>query len=189
MEREEMALQALLVLEDGFTMKGDCFSGQGEVFGEVVFNTAMTGYQEMITDPSYRGQILTFTYPIIGSCGITEYDMESDSPQVEGLLVKECCRRPRNQRAQDSLSNYLEEHGIMGVEGIDTRSLTLHLRRMGTMKGVLSTAEKTLKSFARNCWAAGNSIPGTWSMKFRTPSLSAGLTRKKAIMLWYMTTV
>ena len=137
-----MALQALLVLEDGFAMKGDCFSGQGEVFGEVVFNTAMTGYQEMITDPSYRGQILTFTYPVIGSYGITEYDMESDSPQVEGLLVKECCRRPRNQRAQDSLSNYLEEHGIMGIEGIDTRSLTLHLRRAGTMKGVLSTEEK-----------------------------------------------
>ena len=137
-----MALQALLVLEDGFTMKGDCFSGQGEVFGEVVFNTAMTGYQEMITDPSYRGQILTFTYPVIGSYGITEYDMESDSPQVEGLLVKECCRRPRNQRAQDSLSNYLEEHGIMGLEGIDTRSLTLHLRRAGTMKGVLSTEEQ-----------------------------------------------
>lgn len=102
----------------------------------------MTGYQEMITDPSYRGQILVFTYPIIGSYGITEYDMESDSPQVEGLLVKECCRRPRNQRAQDSLSNYLEEHCILGVEGIDTRTLTLHLRRAGTMKGVLSTWEK-----------------------------------------------
>ncbi len=137
-----MALRALLVLEDGFTMKGECFSGEGEVYGEVVFNTSMTGYQEMITDPSYRGQILAFTYPVIGSCGITEYDMESDSPQVEGLLVKEHCRRPRNQRAQDSLSNYLENNQILGVEGIDTRSLTLHLRRAGTMKGVISTIEK-----------------------------------------------
>lgn len=137
-----MALQAILVLEDGFTMKGNCFSGEGEIYGEVIFNTAMTGYQEMITDPSYRGQILTLTYPVIGSCGITEYDMESDFPQVEGLLVKECCRRPRNQRAQDSLSNYLEQHGILGVEGIDTRTLTLHLRRAGTMKGAISTLEK-----------------------------------------------
>ena len=112
------------------------------MFGEVVFNTAMTGYQEMITDPSYRGQILTIAYPVVGSYGITEYDMESDSPQVESLLVKECCRRPRNQRSQESLSSYLERHGIMGVEGIDTRTLTLHLRRTGTMKGVLSTKEK-----------------------------------------------
>ena len=122
-------------------MRGLSFSGEGEVFGEVVFNTAMTGYQEMITDPSYRGQILTLTYPIVGSYGITEYDMESDFPQVESLLVKECCRRPRNQRSQESLSSYLDRHGILGVEGIDTRTLTLHLRRAGTMKGVLSTKE------------------------------------------------
>jgi len=123
-------------------MKGNSFSGEGEVFGEVIFNTAMTGYQELITDPSCRGQILTFTYPIIGSYGITEYDMESDSPQVESLLVKECCRRPRNQRSQESLKSYLDRHGILGVEGIDTRTLTLHLRSAGTMKGVLSTKEK-----------------------------------------------
>ncbi len=134
-------LQALLVLEDGFTLRGKTFSGKGEVFGEVVFNTSMTGYQEMITDPSYRGQILTLTFPLVGNYGVNENDVESTGPSVAGFIAKECCRRPRNHSASESLGAYLERYKILGVEGIDTRSLTLHLRRAGTMHGVISTLE------------------------------------------------
>jgi carbamoyl-phosphate synthase small subunit len=123
-------------------LKGESFSGKGEVFGEVVFNTSMTGYQEMVTDPSYRGQILNLTCPMIGNYGVNEYDCESALPQVEGLLVKEYCRQPRSWRARESLDALLDRYGILGVEGIDTRSLTLHLRRAGTMKGALSTIER-----------------------------------------------
>ena len=132
-------MKAVLVLEDGFSLTGESFAGQGEVFGEVVFNTAMTGYQEMITDPSYRGQILTLTYPLIGNYGVNDDDVESASPQVEAFLIKEYCRRVYNRRATQTLGEYLESHGILGVEGIDTRTLTLHLRGAGTLKGVVST--------------------------------------------------
>ncbi len=132
-------MNALLVLEDGFCLAGESFAGRGEFFGEIVFNTSMTGYQELITDPSYKGQILALTYPLIGNCGVNEEDGESASPQVEAFLIKEYCRRPYNRRSTESLGAYLERHGILGVEGIDTRSLTLHLRRAGTMKGAVST--------------------------------------------------
>ncbi|MEW5785567.1 MAG: glutamine-hydrolyzing carbamoyl-phosphate synthase small subunit [Bacillota bacterium] len=132
-------MRALLVLEDGFSLAGNSFAGRGTVFGEVVFNTAMAGYQEMITDPSYKGQILSFTYPLVGNYGVNELDVESASPQVEALLLKECCRRPYNRRSSESLDAFLERFGVLGVEGIDTRSLTLHLRRSGTLQGVVST--------------------------------------------------
>lgn len=101
----------------------------------------MAGYQEMVTDPSYRGQILVLTAPLIGNYGVNDLDIESSAPQVEGLLVKEYCRKPRSQKAQESLGAYLDQHNIIGVEGIDTRSLTLRLRRAGTMTGVVSTLE------------------------------------------------
>jgi len=143
-------MKALVVLEDGFSLAGECFAGRGTVFGEVVFNTGMSGYQEMITDPSYKGQILTLTYPLIGNYGVNDEDAESASPQVEALLVKECCRRPYNRRAKESLDRYLNRHGIIGVEGIDTRSLTLHLRSAGTLKGAISTeAESREELLAR----------------------------------------
>ncbi len=151
-------MKALLVLEDGFSLVGESFAGQGEFFGEVVFNTSMTGYQEIITDPSYTGQVLTLTYPLIGNYGVNEEDMESASPQVEAFLIKEYCRRPYNRRAVQSLGDYLERHGILGVEGIDTRTLTLHLRREGTMKGAISTEAVTvdeLLSRVRACSGPG----------------------------------
>jgi len=132
-------LKALLVLEDGFTMTGQVFAGKGEVFGEVVFSTAMSGYQETITDPSYYGQILTFTYPLIGNYGICPGDSESEKPRPFAVLVKESCTSPHNRRSTESLATFLERDGVIGVEGIDTRTLTLHLRRQGTMKGVIST--------------------------------------------------
>lgn len=132
-------MKARLMLEDGFTMTGETFSGRGEVFGEVVFSTGMTGYQEMLTDPSYQKQILNFTYPLIGNYGCNREDVESARPRVEAVLVKQYCSRPHNSSSEESLGDYLNRYGVIGVEGIDTRTLTLHLRRSGTMSGVIST--------------------------------------------------
>ncbi len=132
-------MKATLALEDGLIMTGNTFSGSGEIFGEVVFNTAMTGYQEMITDPSYCEQILTFTYPLIGNYGVCPRDSESSYPRARGILVKEYCRHPHSYRSTGNLADFLSRGKVLGVEGIDTRTLTLHLRSRGTMKGVIST--------------------------------------------------
>ncbi len=149
-------MPATLVLEDGFSLTGEKFSGRGETFGEVVFNTSLTGYQEMITDPSYRGQILVLTCPMIGNYGVNSCDSESIGPQIEGLLVKECSRRPSNRRAEQSLNAYLDQHEIIGVEGIDTRSLTLHLRSAGTMYGVISNEDNDVSNLKRRVLAYKN---------------------------------
>lgn len=125
---------------------GFAFSGEGEVFGEVVFNTGMTGYQEIITDPSYKGQIVTMTYPLIGNYGINPDDMESDTLHLEGFIVREYESRPSNYRSRQSLSNFLEEHDKLGVEGIDTRALTRRIRQQGAMKGLLTTREEPLEA-------------------------------------------
>jgi len=130
---------AILVLEDGSVFPGYAFAGTGEVCGEVVFNTGMTGYQEVITDPSYKGQIVTMTYPLIGNYGINPEDMESDGIYLEGFIVKEYHSRPSNWQSRQSLQEFLEAHGKLGVEGIDTRALTRRLRLTGAMKGILST--------------------------------------------------
>ena len=130
---------ALLVLEDGSLYRGFAFAGQGESLGEVVFNTGMTGYQEIITDPSYKEQIVTMTYPLIGNYGINEEDMESDGIHLEGLIVKEYQDFPSNWRSRKTLKTFLEEHGKLGVEGIDTRALTRRIRIVGAMRGILST--------------------------------------------------
>src|SRR5439155_15623753 len=114
---------AKLALEDGTVYTGRSFGAHGETFGEVVFNTSMTGYQEVLTDPSYRGQIVTMTYPHIGNYGINSEDTESRAPQVEGFLIRELSRIPSNSRAQGTLSDYLAQHGIVGLERIDTRAL------------------------------------------------------------------
>lgn len=130
---------ALLVLEDGSVFAGFAFAGSGETMGEVVFNTGMTGYQEIITDPSYKGQIVTMTYPLIGNYGINEEDMESAGPHLEGFVVKEYQPHPSNWRMRRSLKSFLEDHGKIGMEGIDTRALTRRLRLSGSMKGIIST--------------------------------------------------
>jgi carbamoyl-phosphate synthase small subunit len=130
---------ALLVLEDGSLYRGFAFAGQGNFLGEVVFNTGMSGYQEIITDPSYKEQIVTMTYPLIGNYGINEEDMESDGIHLEGLIVKEYQDFPSNWRSRKSLKTFLEERGKLGVEGIDTRALTRRLRIAGAMRGILST--------------------------------------------------
>ncbi|MCX5831335.1 MAG: glutamine-hydrolyzing carbamoyl-phosphate synthase small subunit [Deltaproteobacteria bacterium] len=130
---------ALLVLEDGSIYRGFAFASQGEFLGEVVFNTGMTGYQEIITDPSYKEQIVTMTYPLIGNYGINEEDMESEGVHLSGLIVKEYQDFPSNWRSRKSLKAFLEERGKLGIEGIDTRSLTRRLRIAGAMRGILST--------------------------------------------------
>ncbi len=130
---------ALLVLEDGSVYRGFAFASSGETMGEVVFNTGMTGYQEIITDPSYKGQIVTMTYPLIGNYGINPEDMESGEIHLEGFIVKEYQSHPSNWRSRMSLKKFLESHGKLGVEGIDTRALTRRIRLEGAMRGIIST--------------------------------------------------
>ncbi|MGH7278565.1 MAG: glutamine-hydrolyzing carbamoyl-phosphate synthase small subunit [Candidatus Rokuibacteriota bacterium] len=132
---------ALLALRDGRVFRGQGLGAVGETSGEVIFNTAMTGYQEILTDPSYRGQIVAMTYPLFGNYGLNEEDVESRRPWVNGLIVKEAAAVPSNFRARVSLGAYLERHGIVGIQGIDTRALTRHLRDHGAQDGVLSSAE------------------------------------------------
>jgi carbamoyl-phosphate synthase small subunit len=134
-------MKAILALEDGTIFTGRAFAGKGEVLGEVVFNTSMTGYQEILTDPSYCGQIVTMTYPLIGNYGINEEDVESGKVQAEAFIVKECEPVPSNWRSQKSLAAYLEGQGVIGIDGIDTRALTRHIRVAGAMKGIISTED------------------------------------------------
>src|SRR5262245_40639610 len=132
---------AKLALEDGTVYTGRGFGARGETFGEVVFNTSMTGYQEVLTDPSYKGQIVTMTYPLIGNYGINAEDVESRRPQVEGFIVRALTRVPSNFRSHGTLDDYLAANRILGLEGIDTRALVRRLRVRGTMTGVLSTTD------------------------------------------------
>ena len=132
-------MKALVALEDGTVFEGESFTGPGEAYGEIVFNTGMTGYQEILTDPSYKGQIVTMTYPLIGNYGINPEDMESKGIQPEAFLVKEYNAIPSNFRSTKTLAAFLQQYGILGVEGIDTRALTRHIRQAGAMKGVVST--------------------------------------------------
>jgi carbamoyl-phosphate synthase small subunit len=134
-------IKALLALEDGRVFKGRSFTGHCEVFGEVVFNTSMSGYQEILTDPSYCGQMVTMTYPLIGSYGINDADVESERIQVRALLVKEYQERPSHWRSQRSLADYLAQSGVPGIEGLDTRALTKHIRKAGAMRAALSTRD------------------------------------------------
>jgi carbamoyl-phosphate synthase small subunit len=132
---------AKLALEDGTVFTGRAFGARGEVDGEVVFNTSMTGYQEILTDPSYHGQIVAMTYPQIGNYGVNAEDVESGRPWVRGFVVRELSRRVSNFRAGGSLDDYLAAHGILGVEGVDTRALVRLTRERGAMKGILSTTD------------------------------------------------
>lgn len=132
---------ALLILEDGRTFRGRSFGAEGEVFGEMVFNTSMTGYQEILTDPSYAGQIVCMTYPLIGNYGVNEEDTESRRPWVEGFVVREGSRISSNWRATETLDSYLKRHKIVGIEHIDTRSLVRHIRDKGAMRAVISSVD------------------------------------------------
>jgi len=132
---------ALLALEDGRTFRGVSWAAEGESCGEIVFNTSMTGYQEVLTDPSYAGQIVCMTYPLIGNYGVNEADAESSRPWVEGFVVREASRITSNWRAEESLQSYLKRWNIIAIEGIDTRALVRHIRDKGAMRACLSTVE------------------------------------------------
>jgi len=137
----DKAVKALIALEDGRIFEGKAFGARGERYGEIVFNTSMTGYQEILTDPSYKGQIVTMTYPLIGNYGANPEDMESSRPHVEGFVVREYIRNYSNWRAHGSLEDFLKQHAIIGVEGVDTRAITRHIRSAGAMKAVISTKD------------------------------------------------
>ena len=132
---------AKLALENGRVFTGAAFGARGEIDGEVVFNTSMTGYQEILTDPSYHGQIVAMTYPLIGNYGVNSVDVESGRPWVRGFLVRELSRSVSNYRSEGSLEEYLTSHGILGIEGIDTRALVKLTRERGALKGVISTID------------------------------------------------
>jgi len=134
-------MKALLALEDGRTFPCRSFTGPGEAAGEVVFNTSMSGYQEVLTDPSYRGQMVAMTYPLIGNYGVNLHDVESDRIQVSAFLVREYQAFPSNYRSSGTLADYLKSQGILGVEELDTRALTRHIRNTGAMRAVVSTAD------------------------------------------------
>ncbi len=136
-----MTRPALLALADGRVFRGEALGATGEAHGEVVFNTSMTGYQEILTDPSYRGQMVCMTYPLIGNYGINPEDVESRRPWLSGFIVKEACPFPSSWRSRVPLDDYLREHGIVGIQGIDTRALTRHLRDHGAQEGIISTDE------------------------------------------------
>ncbi|MBR6400495.1 MAG: carbamoyl phosphate synthase small subunit [Firmicutes bacterium] len=135
----EKTVKAMLILENGARFKGSAFGCIKETVGEVVFTTGMTGYQETLTDPSFAGQIVTMTYPLIGNYGINLEDMESKRPYLKGFIVREKCDVPNNWRCEMELDGFLKQHRIMGLEGIDTRALTRVLRDNGTMRGIITT--------------------------------------------------
>lgn len=136
-----MSNKAILILEDGKRFEGTSFGATGERFGEVVFNTGLTGYQEVLSDPSYQGQIVAMTYPLIGNYGINESDMESRALWLEGFVVKEVCREPSNWRSTKDIDTFLKEYDVVGIEGVDTRALTRHIREAGAMRAVISTED------------------------------------------------
>ena len=135
------APRALLVLEDGSSFEGISAGAHGEAFGEVVFNTSLSGYQEIVSDPSYAGQIVTFTYPQIGNYGTCADDMQADHLALKGVVVRDMCRTPSNWRSERSLPDLLQAEGVVAIEGIDTRALTMRVRDAGTMRAAISTVD------------------------------------------------
>lgn len=142
-------VKAILALEDGMTFEGQGFGARGEAFGEVVFNTSLSGYQEILTDPSYKGQMVTMTYPHIGNYGINKTDVESTKPYAEGFIVKEVSPIVSNWRSEMTLDDYLKESKIVGIQGIDTRKLVKHLRDHGAKKGIISTEDLDVKRLVK----------------------------------------
>ncbi len=150
----EFSKKAVLVLEDGRTVHGASFGADGTAFGEMVFNTSMSGYQEILTDPSYAGQIVCMTYPLIGNYGVNEDDVESRRPWVEGFVVREASRIVSNWRSTESLNSYLVRNNIVGIEHIDTRALVRHIRDKGAMRAGLSTVDLDPKALLEQVLAS-----------------------------------
>jgi carbamoyl-phosphate synthase small subunit len=152
-------MKALLALEDGRCFEGESFGATGTRVGEICFNTAMTGYQEVLTDPSYRGQIVAMTYPLIGNYGINSLDGESREPHVRGFVIEELSEVPSNWRSEMSLDEYLRQWNIPGMQGVDTRALTRHLRTRGAMKACLTTQAMSIEDAAK-CAVEGKGVIG-----------------------------
>jgi carbamoyl-phosphate synthase small subunit len=171
--KEDENMKSYLVLEDGTVFQAEAFGAPIWNVGEVVFNTSMTGYQEILTDPSYAGQIVTMTYPLIGNYGINPEDFESRQPFVRGFVVKELCSDPSHWQAHRSLNDYLTKNGIPGLFGLDTRALTRHLRVEGTLRGVLATADYGPAEANQDLGANGGllALAGQWRVPHLPPSL------------------
>jgi len=148
-------MKALLALEDGRIFSCQSFTGPGEAWGEIVFNTSMTGYQEILTDPSYKGQMVTMTYPLIGNYGVNPEDIESDRVQASAFLIKEYQSFPSNYRSTETLADYLKKEEILGIEALDTRAITRHIRNTGAMRAFVSTKDLDPSSLVRRA----NEIP------------------------------
>jgi carbamoyl-phosphate synthase small subunit len=142
-------VKAILLLEDGTVFEGTSFGAKGQRCGEVVFNTSMTGYQEILTDPSYNEQIITMTYPLIGNYGTNQLDWESRRVFASGFIVKENCKYPSNWRNKNPLGRYLEANGVIGLEGIDTRKLVKHIRTKGAMRGIISSTDSNISHLTK----------------------------------------
>ncbi|HET9581739.1 MAG TPA: glutamine-hydrolyzing carbamoyl-phosphate synthase small subunit [Gemmatimonadota bacterium] len=166
------APSALVALEDGWHARGRPAGAAGTVTGEFVFNTCMSGYQEVLTDPSYTRQVVVMTYPLIGNYGITATDGESPRPQVAGFVMRTCVREPSNWQAVEALPGYLARHGIVAVDGIDTRALTLHLRDRGALRGVLTTAAMPIEEAVERA----RSIPAMEGLDLASEVMPAAAT-------------
>jgi carbamoyl-phosphate synthase small subunit len=162
-------MRAILALEDGRTFVGESFGATGSTVGEVCFNTSMTGYQEVLTDPSYRGQIVAMTYPEIGNYGVNALDEESAEPHVRGFVIEELSPVPSNWRSEGSLDDYLKRCNVPGIQGIDTRALTRHLRDKGAMKGCLATGDVSAEEAVRRA-CEGHGVIGMDYVKEVTPA-------------------
>ncbi|MBP1759169.1 MAG: carbamoyl-phosphate synthase, small subunit [Firmicutes bacterium] len=160
-------MKAALILETGKILWGESFGATGEAFGEVVFNTGMTGYQEVLTDPSYAGQMVCMTYPLIGNYGINRVDDQSEKPQVQGFIVKEASRNPSHWQMEKNLSRTLAQAGVVGIKGIDTRALTRIIREHGVLRGVITTELKDLNEWIPRLKA--RSVPTDVVAKVSTP--------------------
>ena len=163
-----------LVLEDGTVYLGYGFGAQVEQMGEVVFNTAMTGYQETLSDPSYNGQIVTFTYPLIGNYGINRDDFETINPSIKGMITKEICQKPSNFRSEHSLHEVLIEFGIPGISGVDTRSLTRKIREHGTIKGIITRIDRSVEEIVAKLQATTLPIDQIAQVSTNKAFLSSG---------------
>jgi carbamoyl-phosphate synthase small subunit len=163
-------MEAVLALEDGRVFRGHGYGASGERFGEVVFNTSLSGYQEILTDPSYAGQIIILTYPHIGNYGTNPLDCEAAHPYAEGLVVRELSELASNWRSQEEVSSFLAEHGIPVISNIDTRALVRHLRRYGAMRGVLSTANQDEASLVAKAKASPSMVGLDLASRVTTPT-------------------
>lgn len=187
--------KAVLLLEDGFELEGEAVGAEGEAFGEVVFNTSISGYQEVLTDPSYRGQIVTMTYPLIGNYGVNPEDGESPRAWLSGFIVREMSQLRSNWRSTMDLPAWLADQGIVGIQGVDTRALTRHLRMEGAKHGVISSASLDRGSLAKKLAAAPRIVgvdlvrevtcaaPYEWTEGLPGAPPPAGATRRHVVVM------